>query len=300
MVKAARETPKADVQRITRVGTFVNLDKPAARAAAISFSEWLEARGVDVLMRRTHADALGRKGGVPDTTFFRQPDLIVCFGGDGTFLRVARALTRPRPALLGVNFGHLGYLTAVESHELEVFFEKLLAGPLPVEHRLRIACETSGWDDPPTALNDVVVQDAEGIRALTMRVHHGDRVIGEFRADGLIVATPTGSTAYTLSVGGPVIHPGVDAVLVALVSPHTLSARPIVLSTDEPVSVQVLTGRPIRVTIDGQETRELSSQAPIRVRRAPHDVAVVVDPARTFIDRLREKLTWGGRPPGNA
>jgi len=207
---------------------------------------------------------------------------------------VARHIHGPTPPLLGVNFGHLGYLTAVESSDLVPFFERVLTDEVPVEHRLRLGCEVPGWRDSPPALNDIVIQDAAGIRTLRLRVRIGDRIVGVFAADGIIAATPTGSTAYTLSVGGPVVHPGVEAMLFALVSPHTLSARPMVVSPRDPLTIEALEDRPVRVTIDGQEVRELSGSAPIRIHRHPRDIAVVVDPGRAFIDRLREKLSWGG------
>jgi NAD+ kinase len=271
----------------------VNLEKDAARAAVGGLCRWLDEKGIEVMLLKEHARAVGRRGGVAEPSFFRKPQMIVSLGGDGTFLHVARHIRGIRPALLGVNFGRLGFLTAVEASEVIPFFEALLKQELPIEHRLRVACEIRGWDDPPWALNDIVVQDGEGVRALRLRIHSGDQLLGDFRADGVILATPTGSTAYGLSVGGPVVHPGVDALLIALVSPHTLSARPVVVSPRDEVRIAVDGDRPVRVTIDGQTSRQIPGGVAVRVRRAEADVAVVVDPDRSFIDRLREKLSWG-------
>jgi len=296
--RASTRRPKARTAKtkLTRVGVYVNLEKDAARAAVGGLCRWLDEKGIEVLLLKEHARAVGRRGGVAEASFYRKPQVIVSLGGDGTFLHVARHITGTRPALLGVNFGRLGFLTAVEASELIPFFEGLLKKEVPTEHRLRMACEIGGWDDPPLALNDIVVQDGEGVRALRLRIHSGRQLVGDFRADGVILATPTGSTAYGLSVGGPVVHPGVDAFLIALVSPHTLSARPVVVSPDDEVRIAVEGDRPVRVTIDGQTSRRIPAGMSIHVRRADADVAVVVDPERSFIDRLREKLSWGGSP----
>lgn len=279
---------------VTDIGVYVNLDKAAARAEASAIVRWLTSRGLEPLFLKEHAHAIGEHGGVEHDTFFDSPELIVSLGGDGTFLHVARHIQALRPALLGVNFGRLGYLTAVEAENLLPFLDRQLTKGLTVERRLRLACRAEGWEHPPLALNDIVIQDADGVRTVRLRVRVGDSTVGIFRADGVIAATPTGSTAYTLSVGGPVVHPRVEALLIALVSPHTLSARPLVFSAEDEIVVEAIEDRPVRVIIDGQETRTLSRPVPIHITRAPADVAVVVDPERTFVNRIREKLSWGG------
>jgi len=294
---ATRKKPaRAGRAGLSRVGVFVNLEKEAACAAVTGLCRWLTSKNLEVYLLKEQARALGKRGGVAPDTFFRKPQLIVSLGGDGTFLHVARRIVGARPALLGVNFGRLGFLTAVESGELIAFFERLLEAPLPVEHRLRLQCRVSPWTQPPVALNDVVIQDAGGVRAIRVRLSYGEHLVGVFRADGVIIATPTGSTAYTLSVGGPVVHPGVEAFLIALISPHTLSARPLVIRANEELTIEVLGERPLRVTIDGQESRTIPPHEIIRVARAPSNVTVVVDPERSFLYRLREKLAWGGSP----
>ncbi len=296
MARATREErgQAPSGKRLTEVGIYINLGKHAARAALSGFCTWLESKRVKPFLLREQAEKLGLPDGVGPEIFFSRPQLIVSLGGDGTFLEVARELTGTRPALLGVNFGRLGYLTAVESSELVSFFERLLSGDLPVEHRMRLACKAAQGDIAPYALNDIVIQDAEGVRAMTIRLRFAERIVGVFRADGVIIATPTGSTAYSLSVGGPVVHPGIEAMLVAFVSPHTLSARPLVLDASHEVSVEISDERIVRIVMDGQKTWQLSSTEPIRIGRAPSDAAVVIDPERSFLDRLREKLAWGG------
>jgi NAD+ kinase len=296
----AIEAPGADhepfttkVPRLKRVGVYLNLDKEAARSAVTRYCRWLRSKGVEPVLRQDQAEEMGERG-IPESQFFTEPDILVSMGGDGTFLHVARHIADISPPLLGVNFGRLGYLTAVEANDLVPFCEHLLDGNLPIDRRLRIGCDVEGWDDPPPALNDVVIQDAEGIRTIRMRISLGGKTVGVFRADGIIVATPTGSTAYTLSVGGPVVHPDVEALLFALVSPHTLSARPMVVSDTDTIVVEVLDDRPVRVIIDGQETRRIRPEQPIRMTRARNDMSIIVDPERLFVDRLRRKLSWGG------
>ena len=159
MVRAAPQAGKGRRDRVlTRVGVFVNLEKDAARDALGRFTRWLRAKGVEPMLLDTQADALGEPGAVGADTFFAKPDLIVSLGGDGTFLHAARHIHGPTPPLLGVNFGHLGYLTAVEASDLGPLFERVLPDEVPVEHRLRLGCEVPGWRDSPPALNDIVIQ----------------------------------------------------------------------------------------------------------------------------------------------
>jgi NAD+ kinase len=289
----AAET-RAPKPRLARVGILVNPKKEAARNAVDGFCRWLRSRSVEPVVRSAQALDLGGSQFLEADSFFRDPDLIVSLGGDGTFLHLAHHVRASHPALLGVNFGRLGFLTAVEASELVPFFERILASGLPIENRMRLACSVAGVLQSPYALNDVVLQDAEHMRTMTIRLRCGEATIGVFTADGVIIASPTGSTAYTLSVGGPVVHPHLEAILIAFLSAHTLSARPVVLSANETVTAEVSDPRPLRLVIDGQVSQILAPGSVLSVARAPAPAAVVIDPERSFIDRLRLKLAWGG------
>ncbi len=221
-------------------------------------------------------------------------DVLLSFGGDGTLLRTAhRADGTP---ILGVNIGRLGFLTKVEVTEVEAAIEAIEAGETSVEERMTLAVEVEDGDlgeVPGWALNDVVVDKSGTTSMIQVEATVDGDYLNTYWADGLVIATPTGSTAYALSVGGPILTPGTETLVVAPIAPHTLTARPIVLPCSAELVLRVETrGHPFAFACDGVST-VLDGGTTIRVRRADHVVRLVTLPDRDYFKTIRSKLSWG-------
>lgn len=238
---------------------------------------------------------------VPDAESLREPlgiDALVTLGGDGTMLRGARFVgERPIP-ILGVNLGRLGFLTACggEDAEIEAALERYIAGDYVVQRRMALAGHTSRNEQEQwRALNDIVLHKGGFARVVHLEVWVNGELIGAYAADGLIISTPTGSTAYSLSAGGPVVVPTVESIVMTPISPHTLAVRPVVLPPSAEVEVRANDGpEELLVTVDGQVGATFTADDTLRVRRAERPVLVVHFRDSTFFSRMRRKLGWGG------
>lgn len=239
-------------------------------------------------------------------------DLVVSLGGDGTLLRAARSVLERKIPVLGVNLGNLGFLTSVSGNRIEAGLRQVLSGDYEIEERRTLAAEVRATDAPPraslrksfVALNDVVVHRPVAARVSRLGLWVGGpgespEEIGSFAGDGLILSTPTGSTAYSLSAGGPVIVPGMDCLLATPILPHTLTVRPLVAPGDKEITVRALDpGDPLVVTVDGQEGERLPDDACIVVRMGTARASLIRLPGHSFFATLRQKLSWAARAPG--
>jgi NAD+ kinase len=223
-------------------------------------------------------------------------DALITLGGDGTLLRAARLLGGREIPILGVNFGQLGFLTACRRDDAELALVRLVQNDFVAEPRMVLETFAVGGlvtGERWFALNDVVLHIAGKARMMRLRVEADGDLVGSFAADGLIVSTPTGSTAYSLSAGGPVVDPGLDCIVLTPVSPHTLAIRPLLLSPRITISINTSgEAGERRLTVDGQVGRSLSDSEALCVRKAPHKVHLVRFPDTSFFRRLREKLAW--------
>lgn len=226
-------------------------------------------------------------------------DLLVTFGGDGTLLRGARVLDgRPVP-ILGINFGRIGFLTAVARDQARAAIDGFAAGRHWISPRAMLSghvCDETGTTlDPVTALNDVVLHKGGVARVVRFNLRVDGDLIGSVSADGVVVASPTGSTAYSLSAGGPVVAPTIDAMVITPICPHSLSVRPVVVPGNATVRIDPLEPAQdaLLVSFDGQQTAPLPSHCALEVRVAAGRVHLVRFPEITFFGRLREKLHWG-------
>ena len=226
-------------------------------------------------------------------------DALLTLGGDGTFLRGARFLAGRQVPILGINLGRLGFLTSCGRDEAELALRSLAAGDYVAEPRMMLeacALDAKGavrgnW----FALNDVVLHKGGFARVLHLRVLSNGETIGAYAADGVVFATPTGSTAYSLSAGGPVVVPALDSILLTPISPHTLAMRPLVLAPTSELTVHTDDGpEELIVTVDGQVGTTFSEGESVLVRRAKHQVLVVRFTGTTYFSLLRRKLGWGG------
>lgn len=225
-------------------------------------------------------------------------DLLLTLGGDGTLLRGARLVAPHGVPVLGVNLGHLGFLTSVGPAELEVALERVIQGDTVMDERmvLEISAESAAGEVHTTclALNDAVLHRGGMARMIRISVFaHGEEV-GTYSADGIILATPTGSTAYSLSAGGPIVSPVVDCIVATPICPHTLAVRPLILSAAETVTVEVLSPtEELILTVDGQESANLVPGDRLVARRTDPPLRLVRFPGQTFFSTLRRKLRWG-------
>jgi len=225
-------------------------------------------------------------------------ELLLTLGGDGTLLRGARMVAHGRTPILGINLGHLGFLTSAAPEEMERALSMWFAGEYELDERMALAIRFSRADGGDggehLALNDAVLHKGGAARVIRLLVRASGEEVGTYSADGIILSTPTGSTAYSLSAGGPIVSPSVHCIVATPICPHTLSVRPLVLPADETVTVEVLSPtEELILTIDGQEHETLLPGARIVVERAPNPVRLVRFPGQTFFATLRRKLNWG-------
>lgn len=274
------------ISRYQRIGLVFNADKAQARAEWLRLKRWLQQRRVPVI------------GGPRVTEAMKSADLMVAVGGDGTVLRVARDVAAWGIPVLGVNVGRLGFLAATEVGAMYRTLSRVLAGQGRVESRTMISVTGVARGKkfgPLLALNDAVVRSGATGRILQLQVCVRDRLLATYAGDGLIVSTPTGSTAYNLAASGPILYPDLDVLLLTPISPHSLAQRPLVLPTFEIISVQV--GRPspaALLSMDGQVSQPLGPGDRIEVRRASEQVQLLMDPDRSYYQVLQTKLKWGG------
>jgi NAD+ kinase len=255
--------------------------------------------GVDVVLDTHAASHLGEKGGHSLEEVARVADLLVVLGGDGSVLAAVRAIgTRPVP-VLGVNLGHLGFLTDVSPSEAEPALEACLRGDFVESQRMRFEVTHTREGRELTralVLNDAVITKGSALaRLIELEAQVDDRVVATYRSDGLIVATPTGSTAYNLSAGGPILDVDVRAAILNPICPHTLTLRPLVLRDDREIVVRLRSAEDATLTLDGQVGATVRTGDAVRVVKASEPARFVTAPARDHFDTLRTKLGWGTR-----
>jgi NAD+ kinase len=290
-----------------QVGIVAKVASREAVHTAHEVAEWLRRRGVEARLDEATLRSRGIEGERPFNA--REPyDLVVVLGGDGTLLAVARSLA-PGTPILGVNLGNLGFLTEVGRGELYPALVQTLSGDFQVEERSLFDVELRRHDGPPASyrvLNDAVVTKSALARIIEMTLQVDGHLIARFRADGLIVSTPTGSTAYNLSAGGPIVHPLLPVAVLTPICAHALSMRPIVVPDAGPIEVTLETRREeVYLTLDGQEGTSLGYRDTVRITRSAASVRLAKVGGRSFYDSLRGKLRWGGLTgepdgPGNA
>lgn len=220
--------------------------------------------------------------------------MVIAFGGDGTILAAARAIGVHKTPILGVKIGSLGFLAEVASEELLTVMEKIERGGFRLEERMVL--EATVANRKFFALNDVVIDKGASPRIIQLSVYVGDEYVSTSTADGLIVATPTGSTAYSLSAGGPIVNPAMKAIIITPICPHILANRPMVISAEETFTVEIKSeDAEVKFTVDGQENLALRSGDRVQIKKADHSVRLIKSSDRSFYDLLRTKLKWGMR-----
>ncbi|MBN1783277.1 NAD(+)/NADH kinase [bacterium] len=299
-----------------KLGLYANTQKPHVREIVRQLNLWKQDKDITFSALQPFIDFLQSGTGFsPDLEsgpdpypgpnwiraqaehdFRHQNDMVLVLGGDGTMLAAARFMESSRTPLLGVNLGSLGFLAEVTMATLTRRMDEVVKGAFEVQKRMVLlaTCQSSGKEHRFNALNDVVIHRGGTSRILKIDVQVNRQYFNIYHADGLIVATPTGSTAYSLSANGPILMPEMDAMILNPICPHTLTVRPAVIPGDDEVTIRILpTDNPASLTVDGQVNIALDAQTEITVRKADHVLHSVTFPDSGFFDLLRRKLHWG-------
>ncbi|HEX9163758.1 MAG TPA: NAD(+)/NADH kinase [Thermoanaerobaculia bacterium] len=282
-----------------RIGIAAKTTSPAALRTASRVAADLRARGLSVCYDEATASAVNDMTSCTTRADLgSQSDVLITFGGDGTLLSVARHAPDHVP-ILGVNMGTLGFLTEVRAEEFPDMLERVLSGEYVVEPRVTFKVRVHGPGRNNTeyrVLNDVAINKSALSRIIEMRVTVAGQFVSSFRADGMIVCTPTGSTAYNLSAGGPIVYPTMGAVVITPICPHMLSNRPLVLPDELDIEISIVPPsdqQEIYVTLDGQEGMPLTENDRVCVHKSDQRVLLVQSPEKNYFDVLRAKLKWG-------
>ena len=285
---------------MTRFGIVSKPGAAKARGVVERLLDWLAARGHAAVLEKETAGLVpaATVPSVGKAELPAQADLIVVLGGDGTLLSMARAVGDLGVPLLGVNLGELGFLTATTLDEMFPALEAWLAGRMAIDERMMLSARVLRDGQAIgeyAALNDVVITKSAMSRIVNLSVSVEGQYATAYRADGLIISTPTGSTAYSLSAGGPILFPAMDAIVLTPICSHTLTNRPIVLPAGQRVEVTLLTDQEVMVTVDGQVGLNLREGDTVEVRQATARIRLVRFPQQGFFSVLRTKLKWGER-----
>ena len=282
---------------VRRIGIILKRQDARVQSVVSDIIPWLLSRDVEICLDRDTADECpaGTRI-VPPEEMIRQVDIVVVFGGDGTLLYAARIVGASGIPILGINLGSLGFLTEVKLDEVYGAFEALFSGKYQLEERVLLDVEVlreGAIAARYLALNDAVINKGALARIIELEVSVNAQPVLLTRADGLIVSTPTGSTAYSLAAGGPILYPTLDAFIIAPICPHTLTNRPVVIPDRDSVEICLRHGTEVMLTVDGQVGMPLQQQDCLRIRRAKSTLRLVMPFGSSFFKLLREKLRWG-------
>ena len=281
-------------------GIFIKRkDRRAARLAG-EIVDWMRDRGWDCLYEEESYEEIRRPGKASKKEIVEACDLIIVLGGDGTMLVAARALNGKETPILGCNMGSLGFLTEITADELFGALEHFIEGRSRTSHRMMLRVTRldpdggeGGWY---RVFNDVVVAKSALARILELEVRVDGAFVNDYRSDGLIVATPTGSTAYSLAAGGPLVYPTLRSIVLTPLAPHALTARSIVIPAESSLEIRLLSSNvDAYTTLDGQEGFPIQAGEALQIRRADREVVLVSNGERSFYDISRTKLKWGER-----
>jgi NAD+ kinase len=281
------------------IAIFAKVHDPRCQGVAEELIDWLVKRGLSPLVEAHLSRHLKNSGGMEREAIAEQADLVVVLGGDGTLISVARLVGEREVPILGVNLGSLGFLTEITLAEMYPALELCLQGEYEVSERmmLRASVVRDGVEiETHRVLNDVVINKGALARIVDMETMVDDSYLTTFKADGLIISTPTGSTGYSLAAHGPIIHPCMECLVITPICPHTLTNRPIVVASDAGISITLKSeNEDVLLTLDGQVGVELFYGDTIKISRANHRTRLVRSSSKDYFEVLRTKLKWGER-----
>ena len=286
-----------------KIAVFAKVHDPRSLGVAEELIEWLAARGVKAhveehLSKRFRRTSLAESS--ESTEIAQDADLVVVLGGDGTLIAATRLIGEREVPILAVNLGSLGFLTEITLNELYPSVERCLAGDFEVSERMMLMASVERMGEVVElhrVLNDVVINKGALARIIDMETSVSGRYLTTFKADGLIVSTPTGSTGYSLSANGPIIHPELECISITPICPHTLTNRPLVMSADSRIAIKLnyATDESVFLTLDGQVGMKLLSGDVVQITRASHVTRLIQSRSKDYFEVLRTKLKWGER-----
>lgn len=274
------------------IALFPNLSKNHAKKIALDIRNFLQEKGVQVIAEEEKAQELN----VPSLSQFdpNAIDFLITLGGDGTILGILHRHPQIKAPILGINLGGLGFMADVTLDEVIPCLQAILDGRFSIQERLVISGKTDTFDS--FAINEVVIHRGKNPSLIELLIRVGGLYLNTFSADGLIISTPNGSTAYSLSAGGPILTPDLEALVITPISPHTISNRPIVVSADKEIEVEYVSQYdPIEINYDGCEQYSFSKGEILRVTPSPRKFRLVNFPQHDFFSTLRRKLGWSGK-----
>lgn len=270
---------------IKLIGIQYNTAKAQGKQSAEDMAKWLSQKKIAFLVNET------------DPAKLKKADFIVALGGDGTILREARRVAPLGVPILGVNVGNLGFLTGLDFVDLSEALEKIFKKKHRVEERAMLEIDVFHRDKKLKnflALNDLVIHNGSNARVINLDLEVGRQLVTTYRGDGIIISTPTGSTAYALAAGGPIVYPSLPVTIIVPICPHSLSQRPILISDQEEIGVLIKTdNQDFILCADGQEKMPLEKDYRVIIRKAKHSVRLIIVSEKNYFEVLRDKLKWG-------
>ncbi|HKZ00048.1 MAG TPA: NAD(+)/NADH kinase [Rhabdochlamydiaceae bacterium] len=275
------------------IAIFPNTSKAQSKNLAIGIQEFLTNHGATVVAEEEEAKQIGVKS--ISEVDPKEIKFLISMGGDGTILRLVHKYEQMNAPILGINLGHLGFMADIPISDIYPSLQDLINGAYKIDERLMIQGVTS-HGDRCFAVNDIVVHRAKNPSLVEIAIHVDGLYLNTFEADGIIIATPNGSTAYSLAAGGPILSPDLEAIVLTPISPHTISNRPIVLNAKQEIQIQYLSDYdPIEVRADGLSSHLLQTGEVFRIVRSPKNFKLISLLRRDYFSTLRTKLSWSGK-----
>jgi NAD+ kinase len=286
-----------------KFGIIGNLAKESLTPAVVKLLGASEKRPVEFILDEELAKLVNKESGkrivlkkqaVPVEELVANSDMLIAFGGDGTILSAARLVGRASVPILGVNLGKLGFLAELSVDEIELFVDDILNGQHVVQERMVVKATIEGVEQQLFGLNDIVVDKSGSSRVINVEVHVNNDYLATYTGDGIVIATPTGTTGYSLAAGGPIVIPSSDVLTISPISPHTLAARSVVVPDTSTIRIVVETRTDaVRITADGQQEKLMKPPATLFVQKADYTIKLVKRKDKTYYDVLRRKLMLG-------
>lgn len=284
---------------LNRIGIIIKPNQPDAITLASELIGWLSQRNIQVYLDETIAPMINHPFSCPRSEISRWIDLLIVLGGDGTLLSAVRAMAGENVPILGVNLGGLGFLTEITLEELYPVLGQILAGKMETEKRMKLSANVLRRGERVgeySVLNDVVINKSVLARIINLRTNINSAYVTTYRGDGVIISTPTGSTAYSLAAGGPIVYPSMDSILITPICPHTLTNRPLLIPDRDTVEITLESEEgDVRLTLDGQIGCDLHPFDQVVVTKAKDYVFFIKSPFKDYFQILRTKFKWGER-----